>query len=281
MFCIYGTSLPAADLNSGVVFAQKKFQFELYKIKSKLRPGNEPLLLSHGEKTSIAILLIHGFTASPWEMKDLGNYLHAKGFNVYVMRLAGHGTKPEDLLNIKWEDWYKSTEDAYEITRLLGNKVVVAGLSTGGLLALHLSVNKPDIAGVISLSSALYFQNWKICFSGIGQYFADYDFRPLDESLKPYYYEKRALSAINEVYKLSHIGQREIYKISKPILIIQSKQDKTIKPYSSEYIYNKVESKNKKLFLLDNGPHVLVTSENPEQKKVFEIINSWLNNNLQ
>ncbi|MDD5773705.1 MAG: alpha/beta fold hydrolase [bacterium] len=263
---------------SEIQLAQLRFQQELSLIQDKLREDNEPFLLIHEKKTKVSFLLIHGFTASPWEMRDLGQYLHGKGFNVYGMLLDGHGTKEEDLLNTKWEDWSQSVEDAYELTKLIGDEVIVVGLSTGGDLALHLAAGKPEVSGVVSLASAIFFQDWKINFSGIGKYFMKYNFRPLPPVLKHYYYENRAVSAIYEVYKLSGVVKKELKNISQPVLIIQSKNDGTIKPESSEYIYKNVTSKNKKLIFLENSPHVLTTIENPKQNEVFETINYWVEN---
>ncbi len=91
---------------SEVQLAELKFQQELSLIQGKLRNSeNKPFLFAHEQKTKVSFLLIHGFTASPWEMKDLGEYLYEKGYNVYGMLLEGHGTKEEDLLKLKWEDW--------------------------------------------------------------------------------------------------------------------------------------------------------------------------------
>ncbi|MFH1287779.1 MAG: alpha/beta hydrolase, partial [bacterium] len=86
------------------------------------------------------------------------------------------------------------------------------------------------------------------------------------------------VSAIHEVYKLSGITKKELKSIVQPVLIIQSKNDKTINPKSSEYIYEKISSKNKKLVFLENSPHVLTTFENPRQNEVFEIIDNWVKN---
>ncbi|MBI4650589.1 alpha/beta fold hydrolase [Candidatus Desantisbacteria bacterium] len=265
-----------ADLINDIDLAQKKYQTEYLKIKHRLRPGNEPFLLSHGQKTKVAFLLIHGFTASPWEMKDMGEYLYKKGYNVYGICLPGHATSPDDLMGVTWQDWYKSVCASYEITKLLGNKVVIAGESTGGVLALYLAANKPNVSGVISLSSAVFFQNRTICLSGIAKYFIKYNIRPLEEKYKPYYYEKRAMPAVYEVYKLSREIIKELSKINQPVLIIHSKKDKTVRYKSSEFIFNEINSKNKKFISLENAPHVLTTVENPEQREVFEIIYSWV-----
>lgn len=208
-------------------------------------------------------------------MRGLGQYLYNKGFNVYGMLLDGHGTKEEDLLKVKWEDWYQSVERSFEFTKLVGDEVIVVGFSTGGALALHMAANRPEVFGVVSLASAIFFQDWKINFSGIGKYFIKYNFRPLAPELKPYYYENRAVSAIYEVYKLSGVVRKELGNITQPVLIIQSESDGTIKPESAEYIYKNAGSKNKGLVILENCSHALVTFENPERNEVFEAISNW------
>ncbi|MEW6087021.1 MAG: alpha/beta fold hydrolase [bacterium] len=264
---------------SEVQLAELRFQQELSLIQERLRnKDNGPFLYTHEKKTKTVFLLIHGFTASPWEMRDLGEYLYEKGYNVYGLLLEGHGTKEEDLLKIKWEDWYQSVEDAYELAKLLGDNVIVAGFSTGGDLALHLAVNKPGLKGIVSLASAVFFADWKIVLSPVGKYFIKYNKRPLPDKLKPYYYENRAVSAVHEVYKLSKVVKKELKDVNQPVLIIQSKNDKTIKPESSEYIYEKTGSKDKKLVFIDSPSHILTTLENPRQNEVFEIIDNWVKN---
>jgi carboxylesterase len=264
---------------SEVQLAQLRFQQELSIIQHKLRnDANGPFLFAHEQKTKFSFLLIHGFTASPWEMKNLGEYLYEKGYNVYGMLLDGHGTKEEDLLKVKWEDWYQSVDDAYELTKLMGDNVIVAGFSTGGDLALLLALNKPEMKGVVSIASAIFFEDWKISLSPVGKYFIKYNLRPLPMELKPYYYEKRAVTAISEVYKLSKITKKELPKVTKPVLIIHSKNDKTIKPKSSEYVYDNIGSKNKKLVFINSPSHILTTFENPKQNEVFETINYWIEN---
>ena len=38
-----------------------------------------------------AVLLIHGYTGTPAEMRPLGDYLQQLGYTVLGVRLAGHG----------------------------------------------------------------------------------------------------------------------------------------------------------------------------------------------
>ena len=59
------------------------------------------------------ILLVHGFTATPAEVRLLAKILHERGFTVAGPLLPGHGTKPEDLNRVRWQDWVEEGEKAY------------------------------------------------------------------------------------------------------------------------------------------------------------------------
>ena len=56
----------------------------------------------------IGILLIHGFTGSPWDLRPLGEALLARGFHVKAPLLPGHGTR--------WQDCNDSTHDRWSAT---------------------------------------------------------------------------------------------------------------------------------------------------------------------
>ena len=70
--------------------------------------GNEEFFFQGGKQ---GIVLVHGYTGAPGEMRLLGEYLHQQGLTVLGVRLAGHGTTPQDLNETKWQDWYKAVSD--------------------------------------------------------------------------------------------------------------------------------------------------------------------------
>ncbi len=47
---------------------------------------------------STAVLMIHGFTATPAQMRRLGGYLGEQGYTVRGMLLPGHGATVEEML---------------------------------------------------------------------------------------------------------------------------------------------------------------------------------------
>ncbi len=91
----------------------------------------------------LGCLLVHGFTATPDEMRPLGEALAARGFPVRAVRLAGHGTEVADLAGTRWTDWFASVTEGADRLRREVPALAVAGMSLGALLALHLAATRP------------------------------------------------------------------------------------------------------------------------------------------
>jgi esterase/lipase len=127
-----------------------------------IKPDNQARIVwsdsSKKEKTKIAILYIHGFSASQAEgepvHKDLAKMYNA---NLYLSRLSEHGIDRGDstLINLKADEYEASAEKALEITEELGEQVVVIGTSAGGALALYLASHHPEIKALILYSPCI------------------------------------------------------------------------------------------------------------------------------
>jgi carboxylesterase len=103
-----------------------------------------------GAPPRAAVLLLHGFTGSPWEVRPLGESLAARGYHAFAPRLPGHGTSPEAMLYVTHVDWEREAEHA--LLALQGfEKVFVAGLSMGALLALLLAARFPQRVQALAL----------------------------------------------------------------------------------------------------------------------------------
>ena len=111
-----------------------------------------PFYLNGG---STGILLIHGFTGAPPEMRLIGDYLHQRGITVSAPLLPGHGTVVEDMNRYKWTDWVAHTKQALAELKSGCDAVFVAGLSLGSLITLNLADEDEDLSG--SISGAILF----------------------------------------------------------------------------------------------------------------------------
>ena len=62
-------------------------------------------ILKHDNKSKGAVLLFHGLTGSPFELKKYGQFLYNNGFDVFAECLPGHGEKFEEIYTVKYQDW--------------------------------------------------------------------------------------------------------------------------------------------------------------------------------
>ena len=104
------------------------------------------------------MLLIHGLTGTPAEMRFVGRGLHRAGFSVLGMQLAGHCGTEADLLATGWRDWYASVSDAVERLQRTVDRVFVGGLSMGAVLALGAAQDRAlDVAGLALYGTTFFY----------------------------------------------------------------------------------------------------------------------------
>jgi carboxylesterase len=109
------------------------------------------------------VLLVHGLTGTPVEMRFVARRLHEQGFTVSAVQLAGHCGDRRDLLATGWRDWYRSVEQAALKLRAEVDHLFVAGLSMGALLALELAIERPDaVDGVGLYGTTFRYDGWAI-----------------------------------------------------------------------------------------------------------------------
>jgi carboxylesterase len=81
-----------------------------------------------------AVLVIHGYTGIPDELRYFAQRLYEAGYTVVVPRLPGHGTNETDFLSSTAQDWYRKVVDTYLISPKHSHSL--GGLSMGALLAI-------------------------------------------------------------------------------------------------------------------------------------------------
>ena len=131
-----------------------------------IRPDNETRIIwandSVKERTNYCVLYLHGFSASWYEgypaHTTFADYF---GYNLYLPRLAAHGTETEDpLLNMTPDALWESAKESLMLARSIGKKVIIMGTSTGGTLALKLAAEFPEyVDGLILYSPNIRINN--------------------------------------------------------------------------------------------------------------------------
>src|SRR5262245_62991944 len=129
-------------------------------VRYNLENGDRHTLLDGGQ---IGILLIHGLGGTPADVKFVAQALNRAGHTVYSPLLAGHGGAVELLNRTTWVDWYRSVEDAHNALKERCRVIIVGGLSSGVLLALHLAAQRPQhVLGTLLFSPTFWPNGWAI-----------------------------------------------------------------------------------------------------------------------
>lgn len=215
----------------------------------------------------VGVLLIHGFTGAPTEMRLLGNYLHAHGLTVLAPLLPGHGTSVEEMNRCKWTDWTACAEAALAELRARCDTVVVGGLSMGSLLTLYLAEHHPDLPGAIVYSPAVKIADRRLALTPIAKYFVrtlpkddgDSDLTSADASTHLWSYDDNPVAAAAELLKLRRRVERHLAEVTCPLLIVHSTLDRSIHPGSARLTYERISTPpdRKELVTLHNSGHNL------------------------
>jgi len=231
--------------------------------------------------SEIGMLLVHGFTGSPGELRPLGEYLSEKGYTVICPRLPGHGTSIADLEKHNWKDWQTTVAEAFQTLKEKTKIQFVIGFSMGGLLSLDLAEREEPNGGLVCLSTPIVLQTKKRYFINVLKYFKRYEKknRPRIRNYETFHYElypvKPALTMLKEMPKI----REKLKKISCPIFVLQSRLDRTVHEQSAETIFQNVSSIHKELHWLTNSGHVVTLDL--EHQELFEKINLFINRSLE
>jgi len=241
-------------------------------------PTAEPFFFPGGR---IGCLLIHGFTGSPKEMRTMGEDLHRRGYTVLGVRLAGHATQPDDMLHIRWQDWLLSVEDSLCLLEGAAERIFVCGLSMGGALALMTAARFP-VAGVVAMSTpyelppnpllrflpALQHIKPRVSKTGSGDWV---DPQAAEGHVDYPYYPSRAILTLN---KLLAEMRSDLPKVTAPVFLIHSRDDRAVPFRHMEKIYLALGSEHKEMLLIEQSGHVIVRDQ--QRGQVFEAVDKFV-----
>lgn len=211
-----------------------------------------------------AILLLHGWTSTPYEMRALGEYLNQSGFSVYAPLLTGHGTQPEDLEGVTWKQWLIDAEEAYSGLGEDHEEVYIGGMSAGGSLALHIAQKHPDVAGLLLMGTP-----YRLRYERVGYYlarlvkkFSKYKTKRYPRALgvRPSMtqlisYQRYPIESAIEAYGVIKASTQHLNRVTQPCMIIQSRHDHLVERDSISRLHASIASQKKEMRVLHNVSH--------------------------
>lgn len=235
----------------------------------------EPFLFEAGSR---AVLLLHGFTGHSADVRMLGRFLEKKGYTSYAPIYRGHGLTPGDLVKTSPEDWWEDAQKAFQFLQEKGyQEIAVAGLSMGAVFSLKLALEQ-KVKAVIPMCAPMIFDN-KHRLEKAFHYYAIHFKKSEGKDEATIEIEIESLmketTTIFQLIAISNEQLRDrINEITSPILIAQARKDVVINPESANYLYDHVQSEQKKLIWYEQSGHVVTIG--PEKEQLHEDIYTFL-----
>ena len=236
--------------------------------RTGLLPNAGPISFP-GKGNEKAALLIHGFGATPYDLKPLAIALDKAGIAVYAPLLPGHGTSVQDFRRSGKKDWIAASDKAFDELSRKYRKVYVVGFSMGGDIALDIAARK-EAAGVVLLAPGVFIngQDKFITPEYSIKYLSRFLFTDYVITQPSFCFDKKALegrpvydllpiNALRELVSLEESVRRELPEVKEPLLVIQSKVDATVDSSGPGYIMARVSSGDKGVFWVERSGHLL------------------------
>jgi carboxylesterase len=233
------------------------------------------------------VLLLHGLTGMPSEMRPLRSPLEQLGCAVEAPLLPGHGATHRELLATGWSDWLAGARRAADDLAGRCDTLVIAGLSMGGLLATLLAAEDPRVDGIALLSPTLRYDGssipWTsrllplahvVPFAGWTFYWSEnppYGLK--DERLQSlitrairaakrgestkYGLFRTYVGSILELNRLVREVRRRAGAVRCPTLVLQSLEDTITSVRNATEIFDRIGSAEKSIHWLTGCDHVI------------------------
>ncbi|MGD8720894.1 MAG: alpha/beta hydrolase, partial [Desulfobacterales bacterium] len=252
--------------------------------ESKKKEVGSPFLI-RGSFRRMGVVLVHGYMAAPLEMKELAEYLARKGLWVYVPRVKGHGTSPDDLAQTRYPAWVETVDCAYALMRSLCRRVVVGGFSNGAGLTLDLAARTSDMAGVFAVSTPLRLQDfstrlvpavdvWNRLMKKVRLDDAQVEFVENHPENPHINYLRNPIAGVRELERFMGALEPKLGAIKVPALVIQGQGDPVVNPKGSVRVFQRLGSEDKTYVLFSFNRHGIVRGEGAERvhRTVWEFI---------
>jgi len=254
-----------------------------------------------------AVLLIHGITGTPSEMRYPGKCLNKAGYTVFCNTLPHHCSTLRELKKVTWQEIAQACAQDFEMLAKDHSQVFVGGLSMGAIIAVHLAYLFPGkVSGIAALAPTLFYDGWavhkgKVIMEAtwhipfIRNMFDILEDEPyglkdeeLRDSVRRFYRGASAKKFSNKVmlfgspffpvcclyqhHLLAKIVKKEMPAVKTPILIIHAREDDMTSLKNAQYVYDHIGSPVKSLVVLEDSYH-MITIDKEKDKTAQETIN--------
>ena len=253
-----------------------------------------------------AVLLFHGLTGSPFEMRKYGDFLFKNGYDVFCYSFPGHGERISEIEMVTWKDWCNFAQEKYNELRNYYNHFFVSGLCLGAAMAVYLAENNDNITGVVALSTTLFLDGfcipWTVhllplALSTIARFYFTFPeddcFGVKNERTRKSLAKITAkvdigmdnypLNCVDGLLRLSKNVRQNLKKVKCPVLCIHSKYDNLSSPKGAKVVLNGISSVTKEYIELNNSYHMVLYDNEKEfvMNAVIEFLSKLVSNEVE
>jgi carboxylesterase len=234
-----------------------------------------------------AVLILHGLSSSPAELRFLSRALVEEGFATHTPELRGYSAATG---HAPMEQWISAAVAEFDALAARHRHVSVCGLSMGATLAAAVAQQRSTARALVLLSITLSYDGWAIPWY---RFLLDYAYyTPLRSRYRyrehePYGLRNEALRskiarvmqrdgisevgpasiampALHEASRLANSVRKKLKSISTDCLIIHAIDDETSSPHNARYVVANVGASFLRTIWLDDSYH-MITSDNERE----------------
>ncbi len=228
------------------------------------------------------VFLVHGLGGTQYDLGAMHKHFKNHGFTVHSLTLPGHGTKPEDLVDVMAEDWIDAVTAKYREARAQHPTLHVIGMCLGSLLATEVAKRERHDCGRLAvLAPPIYIDGWATPWYvwarhllyrlpivksrmrieeedpfGIKNDLIRSIVKAKFERGEAFHYQWVPLHCIEQVDRLRGWVKHGLDAIRCDTLVIHAREDELTTPRSAEFLVRSIGA-HARMILLENSYHMV------------------------
>ncbi|MBV8171094.1 MAG: alpha/beta fold hydrolase [Candidatus Eremiobacteraeota bacterium] len=204
------------------------------------------------------ILLMHGFSGSPDEVRELGARLHARGYSVRAPALPGHNGDVRELDRVSADEYLNAALGEFDRVESASERAYAVGFSMGGALALHIAQRRrPD--AVVTINAPVRMPSH--VYGGVHLVARHQASVHLPVNPNAYLgtigYPTVPAHAVRTFLDVVERVRDGLGDVHAPLLVLHSARDLTVPFSNAALIDESVASSHRDVVVLEEGQHLM------------------------